>query len=170
MRSSLVLTIVGPDRPGIVEAIAAALAAHGGNWEQSRMARLAGQFAGILRISASTERMPQLQAALERLSARGLRVVSAVGSEVERPAAHSLRLELTGTDREGIVHEIAGALAAREVNVEELETSYESAPMAGNALFHARALLSVPAQVDMAELKATLEAIGDDLMVDLSLE
>ena len=170
MRSSLVLTIVGPDRPGIVETIAATLAAHGGNWEQSRMAHLAGQFAGILRISAPKERLPQLQAALEALSTRGLRVVSTHGLEAERPAAQSLRLELTGTDREGIVHEIAGALAARDVNVEELETSHESAPMAGNPLFQARALLRVPAHVDMGELRNTLEAIGDDLMVDLTLE
>ena len=170
MRSSLVLTIVGPDRPGIVEVIAATLAAHGGNWEQSRMAHLAGQFAGILRISAPKEQLPQLQAALEALAARGLRVVSAQGLAGDRPPARSLRLELTGTDREGIVHEIAGALTAREVNVEELETSHESAPMAGNALFHARALLRVPSQVDMAELRSTLEAIGDDLMVDLTLE
>jgi len=170
MRSSLVLTIVGPDRPGIVETIAATLAAHGGNWEQSRMAQLAGQFAGILRISAPREQMPQLQAALEKLAERGLRVVSAHGSEAERPPARNLRLELTGTDREGIVREIAGALAARQVNVEELETSHESAPMAGNALFQARALLRVPATVDMGELRTTLEAIGDDLMVDLSLE
>ena len=170
MRSSLVLTIVGPDRPGIVETIAATLAAHGGNWEQSRMAHLAGQFAGILRISAPREQLPQLKAALENLTARGLSVLSAVGSEAERPPARSLRLELTGTDREGIVREIAGALAARQVNVEELETTRQSAPMAGNALFQARALLSVPAQVDMAELRTTLEAIGDDLMVDLALE
>ena len=170
MRSSLVLTIVGPDRPGIVQVLAATLAAHGGNWEQSRMAQLAGQFAGILRISAPKERLPQLQAALEDLASHGLRVLSAQGIEAERPSARSLRLELTGTDREGIVHEIAGALAARQVNVEELETSHESAPMAGNALFQARALLRVPTQVDMGELRTTLEAIGDDLMVDLSLE
>lgn len=170
MRASLVLTIVGPDRPGIVEAIAGTLAAHGGNWEQSRMAHLAGQFAGVLRISAPAERMPQLQAALDALTSRGLRVVSAVGSQGERTPARQLRLELTGTDREGIVHEIASALAARQVNVEELETSHDSAPMAGNALFKARALLGVPAQVDMAELRTTLEAIGDDLMVDLALE
>lgn len=170
MRSSLILTIVGPDRPGLVEVIASTLAAHGGNWEQSRMAHLAGQFAGILRISAPKERLPQLQAALEGLTSRGLRVVSVHGEEAERPSARSLRLELTGTDREGIVREIASALAAREVNVDELETSHESAPMAGNALFHASAHLRVPAHVDMTELRDTLEAIGDDLMVDLTLE
>jgi glycine cleavage system regulatory protein len=170
MRSSMVLTVIGPDRPGIIELLAATVAAHGGNWEQSRMAQLAGQFAGILNISLDESRLDELHRALAGLSGRGLRVVAETTSTPRdtRPQ-RALRLELTGTDREGIVREIAHALAARNVNVEELDTSHESAPMAGNALFHARALLGLPADLDVNELRKTLEAIADDLMVDVSL-
>ena len=46
----LVLTVFAPDKPGQVERIAQCIAEHGGNWLESRMARLAGQFAGIVRI------------------------------------------------------------------------------------------------------------------------
>ncbi len=46
--ADLVLTLIGPDRPGLVEAVAEPIAAHGGNWLESRMAHLAGQFAGIV--------------------------------------------------------------------------------------------------------------------------
>lgn len=169
MRSSLVLTIIGPDRPGIVQTLAATLAAHGGNWEQSQMAHLAGQFAGILRISIEPEKLQAFHAALETLSSRGLRVVSEASIDHERPSGRPLRLELTGADRNGIVHEIARALASREVNIDELETRYESAPMSGEALFHATALLHVPARVDQRELQTTLEGLADDLMVDISL-
>jgi glycine cleavage system regulatory protein len=169
MLASLVLTVIGPDRPGIVESIAGTLAAHGGNWEQSQMAHLAGQFAGILRISVDAARLPELRHALEGLARSGLRVVSETCTELQRPLARTLRLELTGADRQGIVHEIARALASRDINIEELTTSFESAPMSGEGLFHANALLRVPARVNDRELQHALEDIADDLMVDISL-
>lgn len=169
MRSSLVLTVIGPDRPGLVELIASTVAAHGGNWERSRMAHLAGQFAGILNVTLSEARIGELRHALEGLSVQGLRVVSVTTAPLQREPLRMLQLELTGNDREGIVREVARALAARGVNVEELDTRHESAPEAGGALFHARALLHVPAQLDIADLRKTLEDIADDLMVDVSL-
>jgi glycine cleavage system regulatory protein len=169
MRSSMVLTVIGADRPGIVELLAGTVAAHGGNWEQSRMAHLAGQFAGILHISVPEERLGELHDALAALASRGLRIVSELAKSGERQTFRALQLEITGTDREGIVRDISRALATRGVNVEELDTSRESAPMAGNALFHARALLSIPAELDVAELRKTLESIADDLMIDIGL-
>jgi glycine cleavage system regulatory protein len=169
MRSSLVLTVIGPDRPGIVETLAATLAAHGGNWEQSQMAHLAGQFAGILQVSVDEPHKAELRAALEGLATRDLRVISVNSVQAARPATPLLLLELTGTDRKGIVHEVARALAARQVNIDELETSCESAPMSGEGIFHARALLRVPSPVDQSELQHMLEALADDLMVDISL-
>jgi glycine cleavage system regulatory protein len=169
MRSSLVLTVIGPDRPGLVELIASTVAAHGGNWEESRMAHLAGQFAGILNVSLPEAQINELRHALESLSAQGLRVVSVTTAPPARSSVRILELELTGTDREGIVRDVARVLAARSVNVEELDTRHEEAPIAGGALFHARALLHLPAQLDIAELRKTLEALADDLMVDVSL-
>ena len=169
MRSSVVLTVIGRDRPGIVELLAATVAEHGGNWEQSRMAHLSGQFAGILHISLPEARVAELSRALDRLTDRGLRVVSQVTSNAERQTFRALSLELTGNDREGIVRDISRALAAREVNVEQLDTSHESAPMSGSALFHARAVLRAPMTLDLSELQKTLENIADDLMVDLAL-
>lgn len=169
MRSSLVLTVIGPDRPGLVELIASTVAAHGGNWEQSRMAHLAGQFAGILNVSVVEAQIGALRQALEGLSSQGLRVVSVTTAPPARSAMRVLELELTGTDREGIVRDVARVLASRGVNVEELDTRHEAAPIAGGALFHARALLQLPVQLDVSELRKTLEALADDLMVDVSL-
>ena len=56
MRTSLVLTIIGDDRPGIVEQLAEEVLDAGANWEESRMARLAGKFAGLLRVSVEAGR------------------------------------------------------------------------------------------------------------------
>jgi glycine cleavage system regulatory protein len=171
VRSQLVLTVIGRDRPGLVEAIASQIAKHGGNWEESRMAHLAGKFAGILRVSlpaASTSSLTQALTALER---EGLRVVVEVAeSAVAETASQRLRLELLGNDREGIVRDISQALARRSVNVDELHTSCEDAPMGGGQLFRASAMLRVPGEVPIEELRTTLEGLADDLMVELSLD
>jgi glycine cleavage system regulatory protein len=49
MSLSLVLTVIGDDRPGLVERLSAAIGKHGGNWLQSSMSHLSGKFAGIVR-------------------------------------------------------------------------------------------------------------------------
>lgn len=171
MRSQLVLTLIGRDRPGLVEALAARIAEHGGNWEESRMAHLAGKFAGLLRVSVPTDRAAALTKAIAALEREGLRViVEGEEPEVRAGAAQRLRLDLVGNDREGIVREISQALALRGINVDELSTSCEDAPMGGGLLFRATALLRVPHEVALDELRATLEGLADDLMVELTLD
>lgn len=168
---SLVLTVIGPDRPGLVESIASTIARHDGSWVESRMSRLGGQFAGILRATVPSERSAELFRALMQLERGGLRVVvqpevRGVGvAETPRRAT----LELLGADRPGIVQSVTSALAQRGVNVEEIETECVDAPMTGDLLFKARASLSLPNELDLQALRERLEAIATDLMVDLNI-
>jgi glycine cleavage system regulatory protein len=169
----LVLTLIGPDRPGLVEAVAAVIASHGGNWLESRMTRLAGQFAGILRAELPAERVPDALRALAALEARGVRVATDAAPRADIPAGAAplrMRLELLGVDRPGIVREISQLLARHGVNVEELVTNRVSAPMSGEMLFEARADVAVPPSTDVAGLRAALERTANDLMVDVKLE
>ena len=169
MNTSLVLTLVGADRPGLVESVAQSVASHGGNWLESRMARLGGQFAGIARVSLPAAREDELRAALVGLDPKGLKVVVAP-DPAAAPVANagvSVRLELVGQDRPGIVHQVTHVLAAHRVNVEELTTECVDAPMSGGTLFQAQAELLIPAGTDMAALRRDLERIAADLMVDL---
>jgi glycine cleavage system regulatory protein len=169
MRSQLVLTLIGLDRPGLVETIAAEVARHHGNWEESRMARLAGHFAGLLRVSVPSDETQPLSDALSRLASTGLKLlVEPVGAQGATEPGRALTLELVGNDRPGIVRDLASVLARRNVNVEELHTSCEAAPMAGGMLFRATAQVSVPAEASLDELRAALESLADDLMVELS--
>lgn len=165
----LVLTLIGPDRPGLVESLAKRVADHGGNWLESRMARLAGQFAGILRVEVPPERVPGLQAALAELEREGLRVVAESGAEAEAGDVRAMELRLVGQDHPGIVRDISRVLLRHGLNIEELATDHESAPMAGGQLFRAKARLQVPAGTDADRLREDLEEIADDLMVDIKL-
>ena len=149
MQRMLVMTVIGQDRPGLVDSVAGLVAEHGGNWLESRMSRLGGHFAGILRVEVPGENEPSLVAALKKLESRGLTVV--VHPDQPKPTAAPARqsvLEIVGQDRPGIVREISHALAGFGVNVEELETECASAAMSGETLFKARARLSIPESCD----------------------
>ncbi len=167
MNSTVVVTIVGPDKPGLVEAVAAAIKTHGGNWLESRMCRLGGQFAGLLRAAVAAEKSESLATALRGLSARGLTVVVQTDAAAAGQAVQQLQLALVGQDRPGIVQEISGILARAGANIESLETGCESAAMSGEALFTANAVVTLPAGVPAATIREALEKGASDLMVDL---
>lgn len=169
------MTIVGPDRPGLVSLISDRITSFGGNWLESRMANLAGQFAGIVHVQVAPERAEALIGALKDLETHGLRVVvtrgAAQGSEDDaRRRGRSMRLELVGQDRPGIMREISHALASREISIDQLETDCVSGSMSGESLIRARATLQVPEAVGAPQLREALEALANDLMVDVALE
>lgn len=169
MRTSLVLTVIGDDRPGIVEQLSERVLATGANWEESRMARLAGKFAGLLRVSVAADQADALAATLREFDTGGLSVVVARSGEGTTTAQRVVGLELIGNDHPGIVRDISRALAQLGVNIEELETDVTSAPMSGDSLFRARVTLGVPAGVTVGQLRRVLEEIAGELMVDLAL-
>ena len=133
------------------------------------MSRLAGEFAGILRVSVPAAHADALSEGLEGLRSEGLRVVVERGFEDAAEEGHVILLELIGSDRPGIVHKISEALAARGVNVDELNTECEGAPWSGGTLFKAMARLRAPRALDLDQLRESLEAIAGDLMVDISI-
>lgn len=165
MKSSLVMTLLGPDRPGLVELVSTAVAAGGGNWLEGRLARLSGQFAGILRIECSPGDAEPLAAALRGLSRDGLQVQVIIEGAAPAAARVELAIDVIGNDRPGIVRRLAAAVAGAGGNIEELATSLESAPMAGHPLFHATGSVSLPAGSDPGGLVAAIEHLGDDLSV-----
>lgn len=169
MNRSLVLTLLGADRPGLVESVAARVSAHGGSWTESRMARMAGEFAGILRIDVPEENARELVESLGQLDGPTLRLIVKAAEPDQARAATLMRLELLGPDRPGIVREASQALAALGVNVEELHTECLSAPMTGELLFRARATVSLPTSVDHATLSLHLERLADELTLEVEL-
>jgi len=170
MTSDLVLTLIGADRPGLVEEVASVVNREGGNWLESRMAHLAGKFAGILRVEVPNANRDGLQKALAELESRGLRIVvgpSAHGAPAE--PRQTMNLELVGLDRPGLVREVSKLLASQAINVEELATDRTSAPMSGEPIFRATARVNVPAGVNVVELRRSLERLAGDLMVEIHL-
>ena len=141
MATTVILTVVGSDRPGLTQALADAVLAVGGNWLESHLSRLGGKYVGSVLIELPAERTADLERMAQGIDATGLNV-SIVGADDAGPTPGTpLRLELVGQDRLGIVREVTTVLAELRVNIDELETRRTSGSMSGELLFHAEALL-----------------------------
>ncbi|WP_194420723.1 glycine cleavage system protein R [Microbacterium abyssi] len=167
--TTLILTVAGSDRPGLVAAVADIVDAHGGNWESSQLAELAGVFAGVIQVSVASEREGDLQDALRALD--GLLTVSVhTGADAVTAAEQPITLQVLGNDRPGIVREVSTVLRAHELSIQDMTTETRDAAMAGGRLFEASVAATVPASADLAALRADLERLTAELQVDITLE
>lgn len=170
MQQHLVISLISDDKPGVVERLSAAIAENRGNWEESRMAHLAGKFAGILRVSVPKDSCQNLKKALAALADEGFKLQIEETQTSTTGPQQTLKLKLVGSDRPGIVREIARALASRGINMEQLETGYSSTPWSGEPLFTAECIVSVAEELDLEELREALDDIADELGADIDCE
>lgn len=171
MNSSIVLTFTVDDQPGRVKLLSHTVVTHGGNWLESRMSCLAGKFVGIARIQISEHKLAALTQALQALQQQGFTIVVEECSAAVSPAAkpQALRITIVGQDRPGIVHEISQALAQYQINVTELRSDVSNAPLSGEPLFEAVADAHVPAELKLDQLNEELEAVANELNIDISI-
>ena len=169
MSACLIISIVADDRPGLVETLSGCVKQHNGNWLESRMALMAGKFAGIVKVEVADSQVDALTSDLKALNESGWTViVERSDNQSDAESGDTYQLSLVGNDRPGIVQDVSSRLAAQNVNVLDLSTHYESAAMSAEPLFKTQAKLFVPANIDIDDLKDSLENISNDLMVELS--
>ena len=166
--SHLVITIVGDDRPGIVESLSAAVADHGGNWLSSSMSNLAGQFAGIIAVAVEGAQRDELAAAIEALP--GLHVHSVHGSDDVDGDLPLATIEAVGVDQPGIVRGLTGLLREAGVNLLEFASWTEPAPNSGDLLFRAMAEFVLAPDLDLETLEGRLGAFAEEMAVEIELE
>jgi len=167
MLTKIILTVIGSDRPGLTEALAGAVLAAGGNWLESRLSRLGGKYVGSVLVELPDAALAGLRSAATGIDAAGLKVEIVAAGEAS-PAGTRLDFSLVGQDRPGIVAEISAALARLGVNIEDLDTGTLDEAWSGNRLFKADAQLLVPPGIDTADVRAALEAISGEIMVDFA--
>lgn len=167
--TTLVLSVVGSDRPGLTEALATAVLSAGGNWLESRLSRLGGLYVGSVLVELEAGSIETLRAAVQAVDASGLEVRVAPAVASEDAAGEIVRLSLVGQDRPGIVQRVTAVLSRLDVNIESFVTEVTAEPHSGAPLFNMDARLRLPAGLDADDVQAALEGISAEVMVDLSL-
>jgi len=169
MITKVILSAVGSDRPGLTQSLADAVLAAGGNWLESHLSRLGGKYVGSVLVEIEEDKLPVLERQIRDVDAAGLHVsIVAAGEEPATPA-HLVSIELVGQDRPGIVREVTAVLANLSVNIEDFGSGTENSSWSGERLFRATARLSIPADTSFEQVRAALEAISGEIMVDLTI-
>jgi glycine cleavage system regulatory protein len=167
--TTLVLTVVGNDRAGLVAGVADVVVAHGGNWGRSQLAELSGTFAGVIEVSVPAARVDELRDALGALDGLIAIALPAAGEATDARGPRNFSFQVLGNDRPGIVKEVTSALADLGVSVDRMTTQTRDAAMAGGRLFEASLVASVPASVDIRDVTVQLERLASEIQVDVTL-
>jgi len=168
----VVLTAVGPDRPGIVSALAALLHQVGANIEDTRMAKLGGEFAVLMLVTGGERTLAEVMAKQGAIEAElGVRC-SLQKTKRPEPLGDGLayRLEVSGFDRPGIVQSVSALLARLDINVASLSSRVAHAPLSGTPMFLLELDLEVPRKVSLPALRRDLADACERENLDFSLE
>ncbi len=168
MQTALIVSFIADDRPGLTEAVSTLVAEHGGNWEDARLVRLGGKFAGLMLVALPPGQTDAFTEALAGLADQGIDARVTPAGEDSAGAAE-IQLDVLGPDRPGIVREITRALKHAGINIHSMESRVTRAPMSGEALFNARILATAPDATAEGELRAALDAIADAITLDIDL-
>ena len=166
----VIIMAVGEDPPGLTQALADAIVEAEGNWLESHFARLGGQYVGSVLVDLPSTGLPDLKRAAARMDAGGFHISIEPARESAADDGRTLGFELVGKDRPGIVREVSTALAGLGVGIDRLETATEEGAMFGGTVFRARAQVLVPEEISFDTVRAALEDISGEIMVDFEDE
>jgi glycine cleavage system transcriptional repressor len=169
----LVVTTVGPDRRGTVETITEIMLSHQANIEESRMARLGGEFAVIMLLSLPGEKEEDLLTGLDGLKERGLTIITRRTNLSRLEIFQGFvpyEISVVGADHEGIVHSVAHYLASEQIQVEAMDTHITRAPTTGTPIFSMYATVQAPPDLTLYQLRHKLTEVGDELGVDIEVK
>ncbi len=173
MSSYVVLTAIGPDRPGLVDEISAFLAGNNINIEESRMAVLGGEFAVILLASGEAGFFDRLAGELPRIEkTTGLTIkIRPTLAPHERKIQPSLphRFTATSMDHPGIVHEITRVFHRHSINIESMDTHVSHAPVSGTPVFNMKCIIYIPVGEKLSSVHRDLEKLGDRMDIDIEI-
>ncbi len=168
MKQQIVFTVIAQDKPGIVKVLAEVVQRNGGNWLDSRMSQLAGEFAGVVHVEVDLDKKQVLEEALLALQNDGIIItMRQAGSEIESGDYKLHEIEIFGNDRPGIVVEVSKLFSEKDINILEFDTDINNAPVTGGMLFHADAVIGVAKGTKLDELQDKLHDLADELSLDI---
>ena len=172
MTRYLVVSVVGEDRPGLVNSLSESIMAEGANIDESRMTLLGGEFAGILLVSGSDEVIGRLQDTLKGIgNENSLTIVT----KETIPGASSQQtmpyeVSVVAMDQQGIVHKVTEFFSEHGINIRELSTSTYAAAHSGTPMFAMEMIVDLAVGSRVSQLRNEFVSFCDDLLIDASIE
>lgn len=174
MRSYVVISSMGPDRPGLAKDIAEFFTARGINIERSRGCVLGNEFGMIILTSGKTDDIERLIKDLDSLREKTkldiyVRKTKAPGHRDVLPSI-PYKLIATSIDHPGIIHQICKSLQTRKVNIDDISTNVNNNPVTGANTFQMVCYFSLPPAIKIIDLKNDFNRISDEYNIDIRFD
>ncbi len=172
-KTHLVVTILGPDKRGLVAEVTETIAESKANIIESRMMRLGGEFSMMMLLSLQEDQRDECNQTMESFEAKGMEVFV---KETDLSRLDKFKgfvpyeVSVWGADHEGIIHAIAEHLSEKHIQFEDVETEVNPAPITGTPLFSMNAEIAAPPTLTLHDLRDELDDLSDQLGVDISVK
>jgi len=161
----LIISCIGPDKAGLVDTLSKIISQYNGNWQVSSLHHLSGFFAGVIEVAVESKNTQVLKSALNSIAGLSCQIELAEPNLPE--VTSNLILDITANDRAGIIQEVSSIIHHKGGNLIKLVSTKDNAPHTGQAMFKAKAQVTLDTN-SIEPLINALENIADDLMVDVS--
>jgi glycine cleavage system transcriptional repressor len=171
-KNYLVISALGPDRPGIVDILSGAILDHGCNIVDSRMTVLGGEFAILLMVEGPWNTLAKVENGLPELEQELGMTIIAKRTE-GRPQGQNLlpyAVEVVALDHPGIVKQLASFFSQRNINIEDLATTSYAAAHTGTPMFAVNMTVGIPSGLHLGTLRDEFMEYCDSLNLDAVLE
>ena len=165
--NSLIISVVGSDRSGIVSEISGIITSHGGNVEESRMTRLGSDFTIVMLVMVDSKWEESLVVTLQAI--KELSIITKATESNTVITGENCQIFLNGADNEGIVNVISKYLSKKSMNILDMETHISNAPVTGTPLFNLMAITTIPSNIDLSEIQSDLSLIAQKLGVEITV-
>lgn len=170
--NQLVLSALGSDRPGIIDALSRAVLDCGCNVMDSRMTVLGGDFALLLQVSGNWNTLAKLEDQLPGLGERlGLTITArrTAARETTRDLLPYV-VDVISMDQPGIVHNLARFFSRRDINIQEMVTGSYPAAHTGTPMFSVHMAVEIRSDTRISDLREEFAEFCDSLNLDAVIE
>lgn len=168
MSQLIVISAIGSDRTGVVQALSKAVLACGGNIEESRMTTLGSEFAMLLLVSGNWHLRSRLDQELEKLRGSGDLQISIKETDAKPVAADRMPylVDVLALDQQGIVFNLADFFASRDIEIADVATHSYAAAHTGAPMFSVQMTVNVPSSIQVAQLRDEFHELCENLNLD----
>lgn len=169
MRSKLIISANGPDRKGIVSEISSIISNHSANIETSKMIRLEKEFAMLILVEVEENKNEVLCNALNQIPGLFVNLIN-TKNNLDILYENKLHLYINGADNEGIVYSFSNLLSELEINIDEVSTKIENAPMSATPLFMMDLIIGSKSKINIQKINEKLNIIAEKLGVEVVIK
>ena len=167
----IVVTVIGPDRAGLVRDLSKIVTDAAGNILESRMIALGSEFAVLMLISGNWHAMAKIREKLDALQKHGEMTITIrdSGPRADVTAAPYV-IDVVSLDHEGIVLGMSNFFAGRNLEIAELNSRRYNAPHTGAPMFSVQMTVNIPADIQVSTLRDEFLEFCDRENLDAIME